>query len=263
LTCAARTIEDPASAFYLDALARLDEAGVGYLVGGTFAFTHYARIERETKDLDVFVRPQDSCRALAVFDEPGYRTELRFPHWLGKVHCDGHFMDIIFSSGNGVARVDDGWFEHATGAEILGFPAKLCPAEEMMWSKAFVQERERFGADVAHLIRALGPSLDWDRLLARFGDHWRVLYAHVVLFGYIYPDRREHVPAWVMDELAGRLAADRMEPENHVCNGTLLSREQYLVDLERDGYVDGRLQPDGPMTREEIDVWTAAIVDEK
>jgi hypothetical protein len=134
----------------------------------------------------------------------------------------------------------------------------------MMWSKAFVQERERFdGADVAHLIRALGPSLDWDRLLARFGDHWRVLYAHVVLFGYIYPDRREHVPAWVMDELAGRLAADRMEPENHVCNGTLLSREQYLVDLERDGYVDGRLQPDGPMTREEIDVWTAAIVDEK
>jgi hypothetical protein len=43
-----------------------------------------------------------------------------------------------------------------------------------------------------------------------------------------------------------------------VCNGTLLSREQYLVDLQA-GYRDGRLQPNGPMTQEEIDLWTAAI----
>ena len=258
-SCAARSIADPASAFYVDALATLDEADIGYLIGGTFAFARYAKIDRETKDLDVFVRPEDCRRALALFETAGYRTELPYPHWLGKVHSEDHFMDVIFSSGNGVARVDDLWFAHAIDADIFGFPVRLCPAEEMVWSKAFVQERERFdGADVAHLVRELGPSLDWDRLLARFGDHWRVLFAHLVLFGYMYPDRRGQVPAWVMKELGRRLATDRTEPDNHVCNGTLLSREQYVVDLQA-GYRDGRLQPHGPMTQGEIDLWTAAI----
>jgi len=259
----ASAIEDPASAFYVQALAALGEARIGYLIGGTFAFARYVGLERETKDLDVFVRPEDCRRTLALFDAAGYRTELPFPHWLGKVHGNGHFMDIIFGSGNGVARVDDLWFAHAVDAEVFGFPVKLCPAEEMMWSKAFVQERERFdGADVLHLILELGPWLDWDRLLARFGDHWRVLFAHLVLFGYVYPSERGRVPAWVIAELAARLAADRDASRERVCNGTFLSREQYLVDLER-GCRDGRLEPEGAMTREEIDVWTNAIGDEK
>ena len=257
----AQAIDDPASAFYVEALSVLDDAGIGYLIGGTFAFAHYARIARETKDLDIFVRREDCRRALALFDEAGYRTELPFPHWLGKVFGAGPFIDLIFSSGNGLARVDDLWFEHAPDAEIFGCPVKLCPAEEMLWSKAFVQERERFdGGDVVHLIRELGASLDWDRLLMRFGDHWRVLFAHLVLFGYIYPDRRSQVPLRVLGELAARLAADRVEPRNRVCNGTFLSREQYLADVEG-GYRDGRLAPEGPMTGSEIDIWTAAIGD--
>ena len=257
----ARVVDGAAPEFFVDVLSTLDAAHLEYLIGGTFAFALYARIERETKDLDVFVRPEDCRRALAVLDAAGYRTELPFPHWLGKVHGNGHVMDIIFSSGNGVARVDDLWFEHATDARIFGLGVKLCPPEEILWSKAFLQERERFdGADVLHLLRELGPALDWDRLLARFGDRWRVLFAHLVLFGYVYPDRRGQIPAWVMAGLTARLAADRDEPGDALCHGTFLSREQYLVDLER-GCRDARLQPDGPMTREEIRIWTAAIGD--
>jgi hypothetical protein len=263
-TCAARAIDDPAAAFYADALQRLEKAGIPHLIGGAFAFARYTGIDRPTKDLDIFVRPEDCRRVLRFFAARGYRTELPFPHWLGKVHRGAHFMDIIFSSGNGVARVDDGWFTHAVEAELFGVPVALCPPEEMMWSKAFVQERERFdGSDVIHLMRALGPSLDWRRLLARFGDHWRVLFAHLVTFGYVYPDQRTQVPEWVAAELAHRLIAEGSEPENRVCNGTLLSREQYLVDLERLGYRDARTEPNGPMTREEADIWTAAIEDEK
>ena len=56
----------------------------------------------------------------------------------------------------------------------------LSPPEEMIWSKAFVQERERYdGADVIHLLRELGPTLDWPRLLMRFGDRWRVLLSFI------------------------------------------------------------------------------------
>ena len=58
--------------------------------------------------------------------------------------------------------VDDLWFTHAAPGRVLGVPVLLCPPEEMIWSKAFIMERERYdGADVAHLILACGRELDW------------------------------------------------------------------------------------------------------
>ena len=110
---------------------------------------------------------------------PATAPRQTFPHWLAKAFADDAehtpFVDLIYRSGNGVAEVDDEWFEHAIDAEVLGIPVKLIPAEENLWSKAFVMERERFdGADVAHLIQRTGRDLDWDRLLRRFGPHWRV-----------------------------------------------------------------------------------------
>ena len=97
---------------------------------------------------------------------------------------------MIFSSGNGLAVVDETWFEHATEQNVLGLTVLVAPAEESLWSKAFVMERERFdGADVAHIILAYGDRLDWHRLLERFGPHWRVLLAHLILYGFIYPER--------------------------------------------------------------------------
>jgi hypothetical protein len=231
------------------------------MVGGAFAFSHYTHIPRDTKDIDIFVKPEDCPRVLDFFRRLGYRTEIPFPHWLGKVYsAEGQLMDVIFSSGNGVARVDDLWFEHAPKTNVLGLIVRLCPAEEMLWSKAFIQERERFdGADVLHLLRETGPSLDWPRLLMRFGDYWRVLLSHLILFGFAYPDRRQNVPSWVNEELIRRLSVSRPNLQNDVCYGTLLSREQYLHDMTSLKYRDGREAPEGPMTREEIEIWTAAI----
>ena len=249
-----------ATDFYVEAVTRLNEARVPFLIGGAFAFERYTHIARETKDLDVFVQEADLPGALAMLADAGYHTELTFPHWLGKVCSGPHFVDIIFSSGNGVARVDDSWFAHAVSARMLGLPLRLCPPEEMIWSKAYVQERERFdGADVLHLLRQCGESLDWHRLLMRFGEHWRVLLGHIVLFGFVYPDRRHSVPAWVTDELMRSFVSDRTDSRSDVCNGTLLSREQYLHDLKHLGYRDPRLAPTGRLTRAEAAIWTAAI----
>jgi hypothetical protein len=123
-------------------------------------------------------------------------------------------------------------------------------------------ERERFdGADVVHLIRTCGPVLDWHRLLRRFGPHWRVLFSHLMLFGFVYPAERQTVPSWVVDELTGCLRQEGEEPatQERVCYGTLLSREQYLVDIGIWAYEDARRKPRGLMTPEEITHWTAAI----
>jgi hypothetical protein len=248
---------------YSDALPRLRQSGVPFLVGGAYALERYTGIARDTKDFDIFLRRSDLDAALAVLRTVGCRTEVTFPHWLAKAVTAEGVIDIIYSAGNGVAVVDDGWFEHAVDATVLGVPVKLCPPEETIWSKAFIMERERFdGADVAHLLRACAPELDWNRLLRRFGPHWRVLLSHLVLFGFIYPGEHWRIPAGVMRELSARLA-DEVEapaPEERLCYGTILSRAQYLTDIEKWGYEDARLAK-GIMSAEDIALWTDAIED--
>ena len=253
----------PECALYGEALAQLAHSGIPFLIGGAFALERYTGIARNTKDLDIFLRSRDLEPALATIGTLGCRTEIPFPHWLGKATTAEGVVDFIFSSGNGVAQVDDAWFEHAVDARVLDVPVKLCPPEETIWSKALIMERERYdGADVAHLVRALGPGgLDWHRLLRRFGPHWRVLLSHLMLFGFVYPGERWRVPDDVMRELIGRLTAE-VETRHHderLCNGTLLSRAQYLPDVRTWGYRDARLAPTGSMTADDIAVWTAGI----
>lgn len=251
---------DPAAReFYVRTLRELQGAGVPFLLGGAYALAHYTGIERHTKDLDVFVRPGDARRTLDVLARAGYRTDLTFPHWLGKAHRGADLIDVIFSGSNGVGRVDDAWFDHAEPAEAFGVPVALCPPEEMIWHKAYVQERERYdGADVAHLLRARADRLDWARLVGRFGAHGRVLLSHLVLFGFVYPAERHRVPRDVLAPLLERVLAEADAPADTVeCRGPILSREQYLDDLGS-GARDARVS-EGHMTREDVARWTAAI----
>src|SRR5204863_4514790 len=96
--------------------------------------------------------------------------------------------------------------------------------------------------------------LDWGRLLDRCGPHWRVLLSHLVLFGFVYPADLDKVPAWVMQELLLRVQEeqDGPPPAERLCRGTLLSRVQYLKDVQDWGYKDGRLTPEKFMSKRDI-----------
>jgi hypothetical protein len=164
-----------------------------------------------------------------------------------------------------VAAVDDAWFEHAVPDTVLGVPVRLMPAEEMIWSKGFVMERVRYdGAYIAHILQARAEMLDWRRLLFRFGRHWRVLLSHLVLFGFVYPADRTRIPAWVMQELGRRLARESVSvpviDSTPVCRGPLLSRAQYLVDIDQRGFRDVRLTDESAMNENDIQRWTDGIV---
>lgn len=248
--------------FYREALETLTATGVPYLVGGAFALQAYTGFTRRTKDLDIFVRPGDCDRLLSLLRTNGYRTELRFPHWLGKAYKGGHFIDVIFSSGNGLCAVDDLWFKHAQPAELFGIRTLITPPEEMIWSKAFVMERDRYdGADIARLLRAQAKTLDWARLLSRFHRHWRVLFSHVILFSFVYPGHRLQVPSWFMEEMIRRLQREMqsLPVERTVCQGTLLSWAQYLDHVERGEYEDARHMPYGSLTWQETGYMTAVL----
>jgi len=254
-------VETPSRVFYREAMETLNRAGVPFLIGGAFAFVHQAGIDKSTKDLDIFVRPRDVQALLAACVAAGYDAELVFSHWLAKIRSRDAFIDVIFSSGNGLAQVDDDWFAHARIRTVLGMEVSIAPAEESLWSKAFVMERERYdGADIAHIMLAHGKNLDWQRILDRFGRHWRVLLSHVVLFGFIFPSARSSIPSWVTEELVRRFQEELNSPDEAepVCYGTLLSWSQYLGDVLGGNFRDARIRPYGHMTPEEVARWTAA-----
>jgi hypothetical protein len=257
-------LDERARAFYVRTLGLLTDAAIPFLVGGAYALNHYTGIERDTKDLDVFVRREHYGDVSMVLGAAGIGTELTFPHWLGKASCEHGAIDVIFSSGNGLSQVDDAWFENAVPGSVLGVEVSVCPPEEMIWSKAFITERERYdGADIMHLLLTFAERLDWQRLLARFDSHWRVLLCHLSLFGFVYPSERTRIPGWVMSELIERLSRELKAPPpaRRVCQGTLLSREQYLTDVGLWGFEDARLTVAVSMTVEEVAHWTRAIQD--
>jgi hypothetical protein len=260
---------DPATfAFYRACLKALNHAKCDYLVGGAYAFARYTGIERHTKDFDIFCRQKDVDSILSVLEGLGCETEKTFPHWLAKAYNPGtaDFIDVIYSSGSGIAVVDEEWFTRSVPETVLGVPVRLCPAEEIIWSKGFIMERERYdGNDIAHLLRARGRELDWSRILRRFGPHWRVLLSHVVMFGFIYPAERTQIPRHVQDDLLRRLQSETAAtpPADKTCQGTLISRAQYLVDIGPWGYRDARLEPGIKMTPADIAHWTRAIEADK
>ena len=247
--------------FHHKTVSVLRAADIPFLIGGAYVVEVYAGVSRSTKDFDLCIRPNDVQPALDALARAGYETELTFPHWLAKATFEGDKLDLIFRAGNGLCEVDTSWFERARDDELLGVPVKLCAPEEMIWMKAFIMERERFdGADIAHILRCWITEIDWPHLVRRFGPDWRVLLSHLILFGYIYPGERARIPITVMEELITRLRseANKTGPEG-LCLGPLLSRQQYLVDIQEWGFRDARLEERVQMNQQDIAHWTDAI----
>ena len=87
----------------------------------------------------------------------------------------------------------------------------------------------------------------------------------VDLLELIYPSERERIPGWVMAGLLGRLEREMRTPppKEKTCQGTLLSREQYLPDVQRWGLTDVRHTNASSMTTDDVVLWTQAIDDSK
>jgi Nucleotidyl transferase of unknown function (DUF2204) len=248
-------------AFYQDVMRRLAGNGIEFLVGGGYAFGRYTGLQRDTKDFDLMVRPSAVAAVISICQAAGYQAGYAFSHWLAKVRGSEGLIDIIFRSSNGLCEVDDEWFAAAPSVEILETPVHLVPPEEMIWQKAYVMERERFdGADVAHLLASCGEQLSWKKLLRRFGPDWRVLLSHLTLFGFIYPAQQKVIPRDVLSDLISRYINEEQHKPGteQICNGTLLSRQQYRYDVMVEGLQDARLSDRCRISPEELNIWDNA-----
>jgi hypothetical protein len=191
--------------------------------------------------LDILCKPADCPTILAHFRARGHRVEIEDHRWRAKVFDGDNFFDVIFASRLGNAPVSDQWFKDAPLVEVFGTTVRVIAPTELIWSKAFVQLRHRYdGADIINLILRRHQDIDWARLLAHMDLQWEVLLAHLVNFRWAYPSERDHIPRWLMAELARRLAAqlDRPPPPRRVCRGRMFSEIDYEAAINDWGFAD-------------------------
>jgi hypothetical protein len=229
-----------AHAFYQEALKILKESGSDFMLGGAFALFKYTGIYRDTKDLDIFCKSSEYPKILKCFADKGFRTELTDVRWLAKIFKGEYFIDIIFDTVNNICTVDDSWYVHATVDEFAGVNVSFIPAEELVWCKLYVQNRERFdGADINHILLKWGRQLNWKRLLYRMERHWHLLLAQLLIFQFVYPaDYHEIIPKWLFDELMARAMEQYDLPPalEKVCRGPIIDQTQYGVDIKEWNY---------------------------
>jgi hypothetical protein len=248
-------------ACYRAVIDLLEANRVPFLLGGAYALHDYTGIPRDTKDFDLMVRPKHVHQVLRICRKAGYQARVEFSHWLAKIIHRSAVIDVIFRAGNGLGSIDDNWFNGATKTEVFGRKVRVAPPEEIIWQKAYIMERERYdGADVAHLIAGFAERIKWNHLLDRFGPDWRVLLSHLILFGFVFPGKRDLIPKDVMNDLLSRLMAELNQPpvNDKTCNGTLLSRIQYHSDIAVDGLIDARTDRRCKINSKELKAWTAA-----
>ncbi|SIR25965.1 nucleotidyltransferase [Pontibacter lucknowensis] len=223
-----------AESFYKEALSLLVKSEAKFLVGGGLALDMYTGINRATKDMDIFCKVGECPRILKTFAEEGYYTEMTDARWLAKAKKGEHLMDLIFNNPASMCPVNDRWFEYATEGELYGVKVKFMPAEELIWCKLYVQNRERYdGSDINHIILSCGEKLDWNRLWSYTEQHWQLLLAQFMSFQFVYPSDRDIIPRWLMDELLLRAKEqyDVEPPKDKICRGPFIDQTQYGHDV--------------------------------
>lgn len=226
---------------YQCALRALNRAGVPYVVSGLYAVHAYTGIYRKTKDLDLLFEPHEIVRAAQTLKAEGFTVRIEDAHWLAKAFGDGRQIDLIYGMGNALALIDDLWYRHSRAGILAAMPVRVAPPEELLWHRLYVSERHRHDmADVLHLILCRGDELDWDRLLDRLDGHFRLLLAHVHFFDFVYPGHAPRIPERVRAELHERVANDHTVGDPGVCQGTLISRFSFNIDVNEWKFRDPR-----------------------
>jgi hypothetical protein len=203
-------------------LTAVNKLGVPYVLGGAVAAHHYGVPWRNTKDLDLFLPPADRQPVIDCLTAMGF-TDYNdvWPYdreWIYRAHRGNKIVDVIWQPANKVGVVEADWRERATPGEMAGVPTWFASAEDLIWLKAFIVQRERCDwPDILNLIAASEGRLDWEWLLRQFGPHRVLLRAVIDLFDWTCPQHTGYVPAWVRQQLAGSAAAGQRSEGQRAC----------------------------------------------
>jgi hypothetical protein len=187
-------------------LSRMSAAGISFALGGAIAYAGYTGRLRNTKDLDIYVVPEDRDGAVTCLTQcalKDYFDELPYDRsWIYRGKRNDAIMDVIFAMANGRTHVTSEWLERGPIVGARGQRFRIIPAEELIWSKLYVVQRERCDwPDVLNVIDSAGPELDWDHLLQLVGEDRPLLRSVLSVYSWITPAGAERLPRSLWHEV--------------------------------------------------------------
>jgi hypothetical protein len=190
---------------YGEVLDRAIEREIPFAIGGGFAVSTYTRRPRDTKDLDIYVLPENREAMIAVLGELGledlFDSKPYDRWWIYRGTRDGFIVDVIWAMANHRQEVDDLWMS-GPEVEMAGRRVRVLPAEAMLWDKLYIMQRERCDwPDILNLLYATGRHLDWEYLIHRIGDDHPLLAGVLSVLRWIAPGCAEGLPRWIWERV--------------------------------------------------------------
>ena len=185
----------------------LEANGIPFLVHGALASGIYTGRWRNTKDVDVIVRPEDRERAIDAVRRAGfedyYERQSYDRSWIFRGFKEDVIFDIIWALPNHRVTIDESWFARSRSFWLRGRLLAAVPTEELIRVKLYVFQRERCDwVDVLNVLAGAVESIDWKWLLERMGRDVPLLHAVLAVFNWMSPNRAAHLPAWLREQFA-------------------------------------------------------------
>ncbi|MCW5980272.1 MAG: nucleotidyltransferase family protein [Bryobacteraceae bacterium] len=211
--------------------------GLRFAVGGAFALATYTGAARNTKDLDLYITPDQKAPAIRLLKDLGlhdYYDQLPYDRrWIYRSHAGGNIVDIIWAMANQRTAVDAVWVSAGPETHFGSEAVRVLPPEELLWSKLYVLQKDRCDwPDILNLLYARAGELDWPRLLARLEDDAPLLGAVMKVFAWIAPGAAAGIPSRVWTTL-GLSRPASAAPAVQARVELLDSRPWFVPDLKR------------------------------
>lgn len=148
-----------------DVVRALEDEDVPYLAIGGLATATYGR-PRPTKDIDVFVKPEDAERSLKALEQAGFSTEEPKEDWLLKAYKDDVLVDVIFRIHNSI-YLDDDMIAKGRRHQLKGTTIKVVPAEDFIVMQACTHSEDTPHYWYNALTVIANSEIDWDYVIRR------------------------------------------------------------------------------------------------
>lgn len=147
------------------AVQAMEESGIRYVFIGGIASGGLGR-PRSTRDIDIFVMPEDAEAALRALARRGFRTEKTDPTWLYKGFKEDILVDVIFRS-KGEIYLDSEMYQRMITAEYHGQRLRLVAPEDLLILKAAAHSELTPGHWHDAIALLSHSNLDWEYLIRR------------------------------------------------------------------------------------------------
>ncbi len=233
-------VSDEEWALYQTVIRTVRSAGHRFVLGGAFALATYTGQYRNTKDLDLFILPETRDAIVELLTQCGlqdyYDEEPYDRGWIYRAVCEGTIVDVIWTTANRHGTVDEAWLTRGPEIEIRGERVRIMPVEDLIWVKLYILHRDRCDwTDVLNLLYAAGPTLDWEHLLQRVGEDWRLLAGSLSVFAWMCPGRAASLPRWVWERLSLPAPVESSAPDVDRRRVDLLDTRPWFVPVLEPG----------------------------